>query len=139
MNCMLSFAEKIQRPSSASLPQGMQKKCRQGIRGKSGQTTVAPIKAWPGSLAGPPRPLTAVAAKRIPERGATSFLESALQQDLVAQHDQVDRALEGLVQKRSVAALGLHEVRTEGGLLFRIEEHQISRLALLNRGGVQPH
>ncbi len=36
-----------------------EKKCCQGIRGKPGQTTVAPIKAWRGSPAGPPRPLTA--------------------------------------------------------------------------------
>jgi hypothetical protein len=35
------------------------KKCCQGIRGKPGQTTVAPIKAWRGSPAEPPRPLTA--------------------------------------------------------------------------------
>lgn len=40
-----------------------QKKCCQGIRSKSGQTTVAPIKAWRGSLAEPPRPLTAAAGK----------------------------------------------------------------------------
>ncbi len=30
-----------------------------GNRGKSGQTTVATIKSWRGSLAKPPRPLTA--------------------------------------------------------------------------------
>lgn len=34
------------------------KRC-QGIRGKPGQTTVATIKSWRGSPAGPPRPLTA--------------------------------------------------------------------------------
>ncbi len=38
---------------------GPKHKCRQGIRSKPGQTTVAPIKAWRGSLAEPPRPLTA--------------------------------------------------------------------------------
>ena len=35
------------------------KKVPPGNRGKHGQTTVAPIKAWRGSLAKPPRPLTA--------------------------------------------------------------------------------
>lgn len=53
------------------------KKCRQGIRGTSGQTTVAPIKAWPGSPAGHPQPLTARESKRIQQRGATPILVSS--------------------------------------------------------------
>jgi len=49
-------------------------KCRQGIRGKPGQTTVAPIKAWRGSLAEPPRPLTARKDKRRRTGFAMNFL-----------------------------------------------------------------
>ena len=48
-----------------------EKKCCQGIRGKFGQTTVAPIKAWRGSPAEPPRPLTARLAKPRPPSRAT--------------------------------------------------------------------
>ena len=49
------------------------KKCCQGIRGKYGQTTVAPIKAWRGSPAEPPRPLTAGKDKTTAPHCATSF------------------------------------------------------------------
>jgi len=51
-------------------------KCRQGIHGKTGQTTVAPIKAWRGSPAGPPRPLTAQREKTSGEWLAMTFRES---------------------------------------------------------------
>lgn len=42
-----------------------------GNRGKHGQTTVATIKSWRGSLAKPPRPLTAKENKRSPSQAAT--------------------------------------------------------------------
>ena len=65
-------------PGDRSLPlrvfQTGSEECCQGIRGKSGQTTVAPIKAWRGSPAGPPRPLTARLAKPRPPPGATPNL-----------------------------------------------------------------
>ena len=53
------------------------KKYCQGIRGKSGQTTVAPIKAWRGSLAEPPRPLTARRDKTSPARRAMHLLKAS--------------------------------------------------------------
>ena len=57
-------------------PATTQKKCRQGIRGKFGQTTVAPIKAWRGSLAEPPRPLTAPRDKTSGSGFANHFIDA---------------------------------------------------------------
>lgn len=46
-----------------------------GNRGKSGQTTVAPVRAWRGSPAEPPRPLTARRVKAWEGPGAMVFVE----------------------------------------------------------------
>ena len=54
---MLKFLHGKGKTVAAMADEG--KKCCQGIRGKPGQTTVAPIKAWRGSPAEPLRPLTA--------------------------------------------------------------------------------
>lgn len=74
-NC--EYGKRVGDFSSQDLPTGGTalrkgaKKVPPGNRGKHGQTTVAPIKAWRGSLAKPPRPLTARENKRSPSQPAT--------------------------------------------------------------------